>query len=290
MIIDIHTHTYPDEIATYAMEKLAHQTNIHPYTDGTFSGLLKSQEKSGVDLSIILPVVTRARQTEKINNVAAKINSTTSQTHIMSFAGIHPDNDDYKQLIRGIADNGFIGIKLHPMFQQVPLDDIRYIRLIDEAMDKGLKVLIHAGADINFVDCDYAIPERTRKMLSALPATNGIILAHMGGILFWDKVIDLLGGYEIYLDTSSTICDFLSYEGKKIIGQFRNPLNHSIFNDIVHAFGADHILFGSDSPWQDQQDAINDIKSTGLDEKTIQMILGENTAKLLNINITPTIA
>jgi len=37
MIIDFHTHTFPDELADRAVGTLAHSGGIHNYLDGTFS-------------------------------------------------------------------------------------------------------------------------------------------------------------------------------------------------------------------------------------------------------------
>jgi len=283
MIIDIHTHTYPDAIAHKAIEKLGKTNDLYAYTDGTLDGLKKSQAQCEVDYSVLLPVVTKPSQTETINIEAAKINETTSETHILSFAGIHPENEDYKAIIKNVAKKGFKGIKLHPMFQATPLDNISYVKIIDEALSYNLKILIHGGADISFIGCDYASPERTRSLVKELGRTDGIIIAHMGGILDWDRVIDTIGGYGLYLDTSSTTCTFLSYEGKKIEGLFRTPLDNNSFVNIINAFGADHVLFGSDSPWMGQREALDDLYAANLEKSVQDQILGGNAARLLGI-------
>lgn len=282
MIIDIHTHTYPEAIAAKAINRLARKNNIYNYTDGTINALIKSQAEAGIDYSVLLPVVARPEQIDTINRIASQINESTSHTHLISFAGIHPDNDDYRAQLHMIKEAGFPGIKIHPMFQQVPLDDIRYIRIIDEALSLGLFVLIHGGGDISFLDCDYAMPKRTSKMLSQLPDTSGIILAHMGGILYWSEVIDQLSQYNIYLDTSSSIWRFLSYDGVQVDGPFRTPLDKQLFLDIVAAFGTDRILFGSDSPWCSQKQSIEELKESGLSPNQLLAVLGENASKLLH--------
>lgn len=283
MIIDFHTHTYPNSIAHGVIDKLAKQVNIFNYTDGTMDALSVSQLSAGIDYSVLLPVATKPSQTVTINRNAAEINYAKKELHLLSFAAIHPDNEDYEDILRSIKIAGFPGIKLHPMFQQTPLNDDRYLRIIDEAVSLGLLVLIHGGADINFLGCDYAAPFRTRDMLEALGHPSGIIIAHMGGILYWEEVIEQLSGFGLYLDTSSCIGKFLSYEGKEISGTFRKPLSHTLFRDIVDAFGADHILFGSDSPWQGQRESLRDLYSTGLDREELRLIQGDNAAKLLKL-------
>lgn len=283
MIIDFHTHTYPENIAAKAINRLAVQNNLFNYTSGTVDALSRSQLSAGIDYSVVLPVATKASHVRSMNDVALEMNRNSKQNHLISFAAIHPDCEDADSIIDEIALNKFAGIKLHPMFQETYIDDDRYLRIIDKACNNGLLVLIHSGADISFPDATYSTPEHTKKMLDELGNPPGIILAHMGGLQNWDDVFDLLTGYDVYLDTSSTIDNLLSYEGKKVSGPFRTPLSHSLFYSLLDAFGADHILFGSDSPWGGQKESLVTLNSIGLDERDLRLIRGENAARLLHL-------
>ena len=49
MIIDFHTHIFPDKIAGATIEKLSKASDSPAYTDGTKDGLKRSMEESGVD-------------------------------------------------------------------------------------------------------------------------------------------------------------------------------------------------------------------------------------------------
>ena len=46
MVIDIHTHTFPDKIALAAVDKLSASGHIPYFSNGTVSGLKNSMEKS----------------------------------------------------------------------------------------------------------------------------------------------------------------------------------------------------------------------------------------------------
>lgn len=283
MIIDIHTHTYPEAIAKRAIDRLAKQTDIFNYTDGTKEGLINAQVSAGVDYSVVLPVATKATQTNTINLDSYESNKNTGRTHLIYFAGIHPDNTDYRSIIKGIADMGFKGIKLHPMFQSTPLDDERYLRIIDCSASQGLCTMIHGGGDINFPDLDYASPEREKKMLDILGNPPMIIFAHMGGWHNWEEAFSLLSGYDVFFDTSSCLAPFLTYDGKEVTGKYRSPLNDTLFRNMVDCFGADHILYGSDSPWGSQKANLDALSMTGLDESELRLIRGENARKLLKL-------
>ena len=62
MIIDFHTHTFPDKIAAATIRHLAGKSHSKPWTDGSVSALVRSMKDSGIDWSLNLPVATGAGQ------------------------------------------------------------------------------------------------------------------------------------------------------------------------------------------------------------------------------------
>ena len=52
MVIDFHTHTFPDRIAKATIESLSKCSGITPYTDGTTTGLKRSMQEGKVDISV----------------------------------------------------------------------------------------------------------------------------------------------------------------------------------------------------------------------------------------------
>ena len=146
MVIDFHTHIFPDKIAAKSIAALGAIAGIDAYTDGTLNGLLQSMEQSEVDISVILPVMTNPLKFESVNAFAAKINEQY-EGKLISFGGIHPDCENYKEKLNWLRKNGFKGIKIHPDYQKVMIDDIRYMRIIEYANEIGLIVITHAGFD-----------------------------------------------------------------------------------------------------------------------------------------------
>ena len=128
MIIDFHTHTFPDQIAASAVARLSDRANIPAYSSGMAGGLLLAERAAGVDRSIILPVATKPEQVHHINDAAATHNEHAFVTNMFSFACIHPDYADWKQELDRIAARNMRGIKLHPAYQQTDLDDPKYLR------------------------------------------------------------------------------------------------------------------------------------------------------------------
>lgn len=261
--IDFHTHTFPDHIAGKTIAALGNVAGVEAKTDGTVAGLLTSMERAGIDMSVIMPVVTRPEQFQTINNVAAKINETY-KGRLLSFGGIHPNSQNYKKELEYIKSLGLKGIKLHPDYQKVMIDDIRYKHIIDYATQLDLVILVHAGIDIGMPDPVHCPPQKARALIEELHPEK-MILAHMGGWKQWNQVEELLAGENVYFD-----CAFCS-----------GYLTSVQFERIVKKHGSERILFGSDSPWEDPADTIAFIEETGLTEAEKECIYYKNACKLL---------
>lgn len=117
MIIDMHTHVYPEKIAKRAVEKLSKAADIPAQSNGMKSGLQESMKRAGVDYSLLLPVATSVKQVDKMNQEAVAANECAGETGLLSFGAIHPDTPDYKEVLSWLADHDVRGIKLHPDYQ-----------------------------------------------------------------------------------------------------------------------------------------------------------------------------
>ena len=280
MIIDFHTHTFPDALAPRAVGGLAVSGNMKNYSDGTLSGLTASMRRSGVDLAVAAPVVTKPNQTEGINRAALEIIKTTKDTGVMSLGGIHPDTENYRETLENLKRDGFAGIKLHPLFQGTAIDDIKYLRIIEKAAELGLVVLIHAGLDPTFPGVDLSGPDKLLNMLRAVPYER-IVLAHLGALGQWEEAEELFG-LNVYIDTACALYPWRDREGNLTSGGY-SPLDRESFTKIVRKHGIERVLFGSDSPWTDQKESIDLIKSSGLTDTELTAVLGGNAKRLLGL-------
>lgn len=265
MIIDFHTHVFPDAIAQRALDSLYQNCKIVPSADGTVSGLLQSMEQAGISLSVVLPVVTKPSQFYSINTFAQKLNERYAG-RLISFGGIHPDSANYKKELKMIKEMGLPGVKLHPEYQDVMIDDIRYMRIIEYASELDLMITVHAGKDSAFIEDTHCPPDRMRKVLDAIHPEK-MIVAHYGGWKRWEMVYEYLAGEDVYLDTSVT----LPY------------INQDLFLKIWEKHDKKKLLFATDSPWDHAAAAVDRMCALPICEEEKEAVFYKNAKRLLGL-------
>lgn len=282
MIIDFHTHTFPDKIAGSVIGKLQQLSRSRPFTDATNDGLRRSMEQAGIDLSILLPVMTNAGQVHKLNDLAARINERWQETGLLSFGGMHPDVENYKEALNHVAELGLKGIKIHPAYQGADFDDIRYLRIIDKASELGLIVLTHAGWDIGIPGHNYCDTKHIQRVMREV-GPDRLVLAHMGGWQDWKAVGEELAGLPLYFDASFSTGDIVPAPGTTRTPEESHNMNREQFIHLVRKLGTDRILFATDCPWSDQAESLRFVRSCGFSQQELADILGNNAQKLLDI-------
>lgn len=280
-VIDFHTHTFPEKIAAAAIAKLEQNSGTKSFLDGTASDLSRSLADAGIDLALIQPVVTNPVSATHINERSALLNQETETTHLMSFGGIHPDTPDAKAVLKEACRLGLKGIKIHPPYQQVPLNDIRYKRLISYAEELGLIILTHAGIDIG-VPGMWSTPAMIREILRDVKPTR-FVAAHMGGWLLWEEAAELLAGENLYIDTAFS-AGTITYLSHVPAEQRTALLSPERFLAQINAFGTDRVLFGTDSPWSAQREQLELVRSLPLDREEQDRILYKNAEALLSLS------
>lgn len=263
MIIDFHTHMFPDKIAKGTLQFLEGACKTKPCTDGTYQGLLASTQNAGVDISIVLPVVTKPSQFHSVNEFAAQY----QEGQIISFGGIHPETGDYKAQLCQLKDMGFKGIKLHPDYQDLYFDDIRYKRIISYASELELIVSVHAGVDPKCPQDVHCTPKMAEEVIDQVQPTR-LVLAHFGGNQMWDDVENRLIGKDVYLDTAVVL----------------DTMDEGQFVRMVRNHGADKVLFATDSPWRGQTEFVERLREIPLTEEEREQIFSGTAKKLLKMN------
>lgn len=283
MIIDFHTHLFPDKIAENAIKTierntLAHQGILSDIAEdlpaaaeqfmavipATLDGTKKSMRENGIDASVVMPIATTLTQSGSINKFAAQINNTDG---IYSFGSLHPMQEDWESVLYGIKEKGLRGIKLHPEYQNFFIDSPEAVRVLKKCGELDLMVMLHAGNDVGIAPPARCMPDRLRRVLDYHVSGENIIAAHLGGWEAWDDVEQYLVKTPVYFDTAYTL----------------SCIDKEQFLRIVRNHGSKKILFGTDSPWRGQGQSAEQLSSIGLSDSELEDIFYKNAKKLLKI-------
>ena len=280
MIVDFHTHTFPDKIAAATIEKLSRMAHIHPFTDGTAEGLKRSMADAGVTYSVVLPVATNPRQVAGINRAAAAVNDR--EEGLISFGCTHPELENWKEELDQAARLGLKGIKIHPAYQMVDQNDIRYLRILERAGELGLIVVTHSGLDIGFPGAEQCAPRKIAEAVRQVGPVQ-LVAAHMGGWRQWKEAEQLAEFTNVYLDTSFSTGSLTPRSAEDAPDTALELMQADAFLHMVSLFGVHRILFGTDSPWSDQRESIRWLQDLPLPAADCAAILGANAQGLLQL-------
>lgn len=267
MLIDFHTHAFPDAIAARALALLVERmekrqgASILPIADGTAAGLIRLMDEENVDMSVLLPIATRPGNSASVNRFAKSLESD----RIVAFGSVHPMQHDWEAALEEIGRCNFPGIKLHPEFQEFFVDSPESIRVLKKCAALGLIVVFHAGEDVGYEPPVHATPIRLLRAMDKSPGAK-VVAAHMGGFRMWDDVAKYLADTPCYIDTA--------YVQKEM------PRDTCL--GLIRLFGADRVLFASDSPWsRPRTESWAFLETLGLSDAEKNLISHENALRLL---------
>jgi predicted TIM-barrel fold metal-dependent hydrolase len=262
-IIDAHTHVFPARIADKASASIGSFYDMPVRMDGCASTLLAAAASAGIGHCVIFSTATHPDQVCAINDFIA---DTASGSLMLTGLGtMHPGLSPaaIRKEARRIAGIGLKGIKLHPDFQAIYPDTDDMYPIYKSVIDNGLCMVIHAGDHRH----PYSHPARIAAVARRFPSLD-MVASHMGGWSQWAIGRELLSPLpNVRVDTSSTM-PFITAEEMV---------------DLLHAFGSERVLFGSDYPMWDPGEELRRFLALPLGEEDRQAILFDNAARFFRI-------
>lgn len=263
MIIDFHTHAFPDAVAPRAMQTLSHAAGgLKPQTEGTVNSLKEQLKIDGVDMAVVLSIATNPAQQKKVNDFAISVNEDAM---LFAFGSVHPEAEDALEELERIHAAGLKGVKFHPEYQGFYANDEKMKPIYRKISQLGLITLFHAGQDIGFLPPYHAMPEHLLGALKWLDCP--VVAAHWGGMSCHQEVLHSLCGENLYFDLSF---------GYGLIPRKQAQL-------IVEKHTPDRLLFGSDMPWHRPGWEMRLLDTLDLSDSDREKICCRNAQKLLGI-------
>lgn len=263
MIIDFHSHCFPDRIAASAVEKIGGKAGgMVPHTDGSLDGLSRLMREQGVGRFVVLNIATNAKQMAAVNDFAAMMNE---REEVIAFGSVYPMADNVMEELERIKALGLKGVKFQFDYQGIYVDDEIMKPIYKKIAQLDLITMIHAGFDYGFAPPYMATPERIANALRWVDSP--FIASHWGGLSCAEGVLKHLCGLPIYFDTSYGYGAIAMPTAKR----------------IAETHGIENILFGSDSPWHTPEEEMRLVNSLGLSDEEKEKIYRLNAEKLLGI-------
>ena len=257
LIIDVHTHIFPQKIAANAVKGISKFYDYPCYGDGTLEGLVRCGDEAGISRFVAHSVATTPGQMRHINEFIMGAHDAYPD-RVIPFAALHPDVPGLEERVEEIIAQGFAGVKLHPDMQQFQIDEPRSLRML-RLLEGRLPVLIHTG-DKRY---DNSGPLRILHVREELPKLT-MICAHLGGWSEWEKAAALLPGHDLYVDTSSSL----------------HALTPERAAEIIRAYGVENVLFGTDFPMWTPDMELEKFYRLPLTDAERELILGKNAERL----------
>lgn len=265
-VFDAHCHIYPADIAPRAVAGVDTFYDGLPVKprDGTVDTLVRTGNAAGISRFLVHSVATTPHQVQSINRFIAR-EVARSGGAFVGFGALHPDSADQEADVGDLVALGLKGVKLHPDIQRFPADDKRAMAIYELCADAGLPVLMHTG-DFRF---DYSNPGRVANVLRAFPKLT-LIGAHLGGWSVWDDALRLLPDFPNFLVDSSSSSRWLKPERMR---------------EIIRAYGAERVLFGTDYPMWRQKEEIDALLKLELTDEEYRRIFWDNAAGMFGEQI-----
>ncbi len=230
LIIDTHTHIFPDAQAARILETTAKTFNIRTYGKGTAADLIFQMDEHEISYAVVHMVSPAPASVKETNTWLIKL----KQDRFIKFGTLHPRLKIIRDEIQRLKDNNINGIKLQPDVQGFTVDDSHVTYPLYEELTKHhMAVMFHVGGEPQPGPHNRSKPDMILRVSEDFPELK-IIAAHLGGLNMWDNVYELLAGAEnVFMETS------LTYEN----------IPPGLAKNIIKKHGHGKIFFGTDYPF-----------------------------------------
>jgi len=277
MIIDGHTHIFPDEVRkdreAFCKRDEAFSF-IYKSSKAKMVGvedLIASMDESGIDRSVICGFPWNQPDLCFLHNQYLMESASRFPNRLIVFVSLLFSNPDWsgKELVR-VMKGGARGVgEIAFYHDEMTSQDIHFMKPILTQMEKqGIPLLLHTNETLghSYPGKGRTPLERFYELILSFPNLP-IILGHWGGGLpFYELMPEVRKGMaNVYYDTAAS--PFLY--SKKI---------YAIASEIV---GVGKILFGTDYPLISPRRYFKELEGSGLSGQDQEKILGLNFSRLI---------
>ena len=279
MIIDCHTHIFPDEVRKNR-ESFCKRDEGFSFIYGNpkarmagVEDLIVSMDKSGVERSVICGFPWSQPDLCSFHNQYLMASASKYPKRLIVFISLLFSNPDWserelnrwtKEGAKGVGEIAFYR-------REMTSEDIDSMKPVLTQMEKkGIPLLLHVNETIGhpYPGKGMTPLERFYELIVSFPELP-VVLAHWGGGLpFYELMPEVVKAMaNVYYDTAAS--PFL-YSKK-------------IYSAVSKIVGVRKILFGTDFPLISPQRYFRELEESGLSKEDQRKILGVNVSRLLRL-------
>ena len=261
MIADVHAHIFPDMLAEKATHSIAAFYGAHDIDrPASLSRLLQEHRAANIACGVVCNSATSPAQVHHINDFLAEAIRKAPQ--YIGFGSVYPGMPGVEEELDRMLELGLRGVKIHPDFQKLAIDDPAGVDTYRAIAKRGLPVLFHMGD----ARSDLSSPERLLNLLRQVPDLRPIA-AHFGGWQTWQHAYEHPLPDPVVYDTSST-----------------TPLvDREFILRMLDRYGEDRMLFGTDFPMWKPAQMVAQFHALGLGRDTEEKIFYGNFARYFGL-------
>jgi len=192
---------------------------------------------------------------------------------LVCYASVYPPNIEaaLEELRRCIRKPEFKGLKLHPRAQSFMMNDPSSLRVIEEAQNYDIPVVLHVTSAAN----EPLPPEQARALQKKRDETEGNIYSASK----W--LIDVINVYNSPNVISAHMGGLYTPEiqESKITFQTAGACSKAI-QYACDSVGPERVIYGSDFPFFEISDEINKVEKAEISQGAKRKILGDNAEKM----------
>ena len=291
MIVDAHTHRYPNEVISDPLSFGLKYNEKHwlelmePQNQKRLQGwvsresMIEDMDMAGVNQSALLGWYWENQETCLLHNDWCAEWISTDPERFIGFVSLHPEFQNPVEQLERYKDLGFVGIgECHPWLQGTSIQNANWIKGMEFAAENGWPVTFHVTEPVGH-NYPGRVPTPVEDFLWSTRESPElkIILAHVGGLFpFYEinpKVRPELKN--VYYDLAAST---LLYD-------------NTIYRKLIEVVGVEKIIWGTDYPLrilpatQKKPDFISFkkliLEEAKLTEQESAAIFGENFLSLL---------
>lgn len=180
---------------------------------------------------------------------------------VVPFVWMNPVEDNIEEKLNHyILKEGFMGIKMQPLFDAFVADDPMVDPIMEFAKEYKIPVFIHCGHP------PFSLPWSIGLLAERHPEVKTTMI-HMGH------------GHGVYIEAALNMAKRYDNLYLEMSGM---PMGCKI-KEAYEQVGKDRIMFGIDSPFHHPVVEIEKVQTCGLDEKALEDVFYNNAAKMIGL-------